>query len=75
MTAIRETQRARFYIYKREKNCETFLYTKSQTLCKKQDNLRYVFIYKKPDTLPYAIFHENFGVGIYDVWMKSLTNK
>ena len=25
-----------------------FIYTKSQTLCKKQDNLRYVFIYKNP---------------------------
>ena len=33
----------------------TFLYTKSGTLRKKQDNLRYVFIYKNPDTLRYAI--------------------
>ena len=28
----------------------TFLYTKSLTLRKKQDNLRYIFIYKKPGT-------------------------
>ena len=33
-----------------------FLYTKIQTLRKKQDNLRYVFIYKNPDILRYAIF-------------------
>ena len=49
------------------KNHETFryvrfLYTKSQTLSKKQDNLRYVFIYKNPDTLRYAIFHWIFEI-------------
>ena len=47
------------YIYK-AKNGETFLYTKIQTLCKKQDNLRYVFIYKNLDTFRYASFHEIF---------------
>ena len=53
------------YIYtKRENNCARFLY-KSQTLFKKQDNFRYVFIYKKQDTLRDAIFHENFEVSIY----------
>ena len=31
-------------------------YKKSQTLRKKQDNLSYVFIWKKTDTLHYAIF-------------------
>ena len=41
----------------------TFLYTKSQTLFKKQDNLRYVFIYKKPDTLWHAIFNGIFEIG------------
>ena len=35
---------------KGEKNCETFLYTKSKTPRKKQDNFRYVLIYKKRDT-------------------------
>ena len=35
----------------------TFLYTKTQTLRKNQDNLRYVYIYIYPDTLRYAIFH------------------
>ena len=39
-----------------------FLYTRSQTLHKKQDNLRYVFIYKNPDTLSYAIFHWIFEI-------------
>ena len=42
-----------------------FLYTKSQTLCKKQDNFCYVCLYKNQDTLRYAIFHENFEVNIY----------
>ena len=64
MTAISEIQRTRFDIYKRAKKCKTFLYKKCQTLCKKQDNSRYVFIYKKQDTLRYAIFHEKFEVGI-----------
>ena len=41
------------------------LYTKIQKHRKKQDNFRYVFIYKKQDTLRYAIFHEIFEVGIY----------
>ena len=42
-----------------------FIYTKNNTLCKKQDNFRYVFTYKKHDTLRYAIFYEIFEVGIY----------
>ena len=65
MTIISKIQRARLYIYSKGKeNCETFLCTKSQTLCKKQDNLRHVFIYKNPDTLRYAVFHEIFETGI-----------
>ena len=36
------------------------MYSKSQTLFKKQDNLRYFFIHKNPHTLRYAIFHEIF---------------
>ena len=49
------------FIYTKSKNnCETFLYKTFQTLCKKQDNLRSVFIYKKRDTLRYAVFHEIF---------------
>ena len=49
MTAIIERQRERLYTQK-AKNCEIFLYTKSQTLFKKLDNFRYVFIYKNLDT-------------------------
>ena len=56
---------------KSNKFCETFLYTKIQTLCKKQDKLRYVFIYKKPDTLRYAIFHQIFDIVVYI--LKSMT--
>ena len=41
----------------------TFLYSKIQTLRKKQDNLRYVFIYKNPDTLCYTIFYRIFEIG------------
>ena len=44
---------------------QNFLYTKSKSLCKNQYNLGYVFIYKKQDTLSYAIFHESFEIGIY----------
>ena len=40
----------------------TFLYVKIQTLRKKQDNLRYVFIYKNPDNLRCAIFHRIFEI-------------
>ena len=42
-----------------------FIYTKSKILRKKQDNFRYLFIYKNHDTLRYAFFCENFEVGIY----------
>ena len=55
ITAIIKRQRACLYIYKKQKNAKPF-YTKSQTLFKKQDNFRHVFIYKNPDTLRYAIF-------------------
>ena len=58
MTAISERQHAHFYIYKKQKKLNVFIY-------KKQDNFRYVFIYKMYDTLLYAIFHEIFEVGIY----------
>ena len=54
-----------FYIHKKQKNCETYLYTKSPTLFKKLDNFRYVFIYKKQDTLRHGNFHGNFEFGIY----------
>ena len=63
-TDLSKTQRTLFYIYKKKQYCETFLYTKSRTLFKKQDNLRYVCIYKKLDTLRHAIFHEIFEIGI-----------
>ena len=39
----------------------TFLYTKSLTIRKKQDNLWYVFI-QKSGTLRYAIFHRIFEI-------------
>ena len=61
----RKTTCTFLYINKKQNNPETLLYTKSRTLRKKQDNFRYVFIYKNPDTLSYAIFHEIFEVGIY----------
>ena len=44
----------------------TFLYSKSQTLRKKQDNLRYVFIYKNPALLSYCKYEiPDHKVGIY----------
>ena len=53
------------FIYKNHETLRyvTFLYTKSQTLHKKQDNLRYVFLHRNSDTLHYTIFHEIFEVG------------
>ena len=42
-----------------------YIYIKSQTLFKKQDNFRYVFIDKNPDTLRYTIFQEIFEIDIY----------
>ena len=71
ITAISKIQNARFYISKNEKQFETFLYTKSQTLCKKKDNSHYIFICKNIDILHYAIFHEIFEVGTYCMNEKS----
>ena len=64
MTANSERQRAGV-IYTKSNFFAKPLYTKSEKLFKKQYNLRYVFIYKKQDTLWYAIFQENVKVGIY----------
>ena len=64
MTYIIKRQCAHLYIYKSIK-IGKHLYIKSQTLYTKQDNLCYVFVYKKHDTFRYTIFHENFEVGIY----------
>ena len=55
INAVRRRQRANSYMH-RKKNCETFLDTKRQTLFQNQDTFRYVFIYKKQDTLLYGVF-------------------
>ena len=65
MTTISERQRACFYLYKK---CETSVNTKRKTLFKKQDSLRYVFIYKSIDTLGYTIFHEILEYRKYETW-------
>ena len=40
MTPIRERKRARFYIYKKQKIAKLlYIYTKTKTLFKQQDNL------------------------------------
>ena len=49
MTSINERQGAHLYTQK-SKKCETFLYTKGQTLFKKQDNFCYV-LYTKSQTM------------------------
>ena len=47
------------FLYIQKSNiCEAFLYTKSPTLYKMQENSRPIFIYKKQDTLRHAIFHK-----------------
>ena len=47
ITSIIERQRARFYIHKKQKNCETFLYTKYQTLFQKLDKFPLRFYIQK----------------------------
>ena len=54
-----------FLYIQKEKNAKRFYIQKGQTLCKKQENSRYVFIYKKKNTLRYAILNEIFEVGIF----------
>ena len=64
MNPISQRQRVRFiHIKKIAKNL--YIYARIETLFKKKDNLRYVFIHKKPYTLRYAIFHKSFVIGIY----------
>ena len=71
MTAISRKQRARFYMYKKQKNYRMFLYTKRHTLCQKQDNYRCVFMYKKQDTLRYAVFMKILKLAF--IYTKSMT--
>ena len=61
MTPIRENQRARFYIYKKQNKRETFIYIyiKSDTF-QKERQFALHFIHKITHTLCYAIFHEIF---------------
>ena len=67
MTPISKSHCAHFYIYQKLRNCENFYISiqKSKTLCKKQDNLRSIFIHKKPLTLLYEILNKQFEIGIY----------
>ena len=54
------------YIQKEKQIAKSlYIYIQIQTLFKKQDNLRYVFIHKNPDTLRYTVFDEIFEIGIY----------
>ena len=66
MTPISKRQRARLNIYKKQKKIKhLYIYRKSETLCKKHDNLRYIIIHKKPYNLRYVNVNENFEIGIY----------
>ena len=70
---VNKRQHASFSIYKNQKQFRNiYLYTKSQTIFKKQDNLRYVFIHKNPNTLRYAIFLKSFETEIY-IYTKCVT--
>ena len=106
MSAISEWQRARFYIYKKQKNakrfyiqkpthfsisrtiCDTFLYAKSMTLYVTRlfiKKLNLAFIYKKHDILRYVTFlysksrtlrkkQDNLRyVFIFKIWTLSVT--
>ena len=59
ITAISERQCVRFNIYKKQKNCETFSYTKSQKVFKNQNNIRYD-LYIKIKTLYVTQFFIKF---------------
>ena len=65
MADMSERKRARFYIPKKQKILRyVFIYKKPDTFQKaRQFPLR--FIYKKLDTLRYAIVHEILEVGTY----------
>ena len=58
MTPISKRQRARFYIYKKEKRGLKHLY-----VYKNQDTFQKAR-HKKSDILCYAIFYENFEINI-----------
>ena len=64
------TKKERRRYTKSSKNCETCIYKNIQTLRKNQENFHYIVIYKNPDTLFYAIFHEFLSWNLYT---KSLT--
>ena len=73
MTPISERQRARFYIYKNQKDCETFIYKykNPDTLQKsRQSALRF---YSQID-IHFRLhdFHEIFEIGIY-IYTKIMT--
>ena len=54
-----------FLIYTEKIKCETFLYTKSWTLCKKSKTISDTFYIQKYEHFTLRIFHESFVVGIY----------
>ena len=56
---IRQRSSALFYIYKKRKQSPNVL------VLRNKDNVHYIFISKKQDTLCYAIFHENLELRIY----------
>ena len=64
------TKKERRRYTKSSKKCETCIYKNIQTLRKNQENFHYIVIYKNPDTLFYAIFHEFLSWNLYT---KSLT--
>ena len=66
MTPTNKIQRARFYIYKMQKNCETLMYIqKKPDTFQKARQFALRFYSQTPDTLRYAIFHDFFEIGIY----------
>ena len=64
MTTISKRQHARLIYKKGKKVQNNFIYKNIVTL-QKARQFASRFIYDNPDTLRYAIFHENFEVGIY----------
>ena len=71
MTRNSERQCARFIYTKSKKNAKhLYIYSKGQTLFKKQDNLRYIFIHKNPNTLLYEILYKCLKLAFMYIYKK-----
>ena len=72
MTPISERHRLRLYIYKKQKNSETIIYTQKARYFSKSKTIPLTFLFTKCRTLYVTRFHDFFEIGIY-IYTKSMT--